>query len=667
MTSDADLRRYPTALLFVLLFLALLGLHFPLLHLPYFWDEAGYYVPAARDLLLNGSLIPHSTVSNAHPPLVLAYLALAWKLFGFTPLVSRTAMLLVAAFALFGVFRLAQRVANTEVATASVICTALYPVFFAQSSLAHLDLAAAALTIWGLMAYVDERRWATAIWFSLAVLAKETAILAPLALFAWALASRHSVPQQLKPDHKTEPNGMAKAVPFHEPLRPVSDHRTFYALLVPLVPLGLWYTYHWHRTGFIFGNPEFFRYNVQATLHPLRFALALGLRVWQLLGYLGLYLLTLATLFAMWLPPLCDHGKVRERIDLDVQFSFLAVIVAYVLAMAAIGGAVLARYMLPVIPLVIIICVSTLCRRVRYWRAVIAIVALAFVVGCFVNPPYGFSMEDNLAYRDYILLHERAEKFIETHYPSARVLTTWPASDEITRPYLGYVMRPMRVFRIEDFTVEQLMSAAEIRSRFDVALVFSTKYEPPHHWLERWHLWQEWKTRFFGYHRDVPPAAAAQILGGQLVYSERRDGQWVGVIEIEQVQEARSGPCQKLLNAESAKKCCRGRGERLRGAKRDPSTSLGMTVMRLSARHQVAGVRFHNQPDFAPGLKLQGIAGREGKMHFHLCSAIDARCNNHIPLLQRDNMPWNYITCAQTLRLHCRQQDIARADTNAKG
>jgi hypothetical protein len=50
----------------------------------------------------------------------------------------------------------------------------------------------------------------------------------------------------------------------------------------------------------------------------------------------------------------------------------------------------------------------------------------------------------------------------------------------------------------------------------------------------------EWKTRFFGYHRDVPPAAAAQLLGGQLVYTERRRGQWVGVIEMERVMEARA-------------------------------------------------------------------------------------------------------------------------------
>jgi hypothetical protein len=32
----------------------------------------------------------------------------------------------------------------------------------------------------------------------------------------------------------------------------------------------------------------------------------------------------------------------------------------------------------------------------------------------------------------------------------------------------------------------------------------------------------------------VPPAAAAQILGGNIVFSERRKGQWIAVIEMEQ-------------------------------------------------------------------------------------------------------------------------------------
>src|ERR1700719_5011769 len=176
------------ALVFAVIFVTIFLLHIPLLQLPYFWDEAGYYVPAARDLLLTGTLIPHTTVSNAHPPLVWAWIALWWKCVGYAPVVTRSALLMVAAFSLLGVFRLAQRAANTQVAIASALCTALYPVFFVQSSLAQVDLAAAGLTFWGLSAYIEGRSVTTVLWFGLAALTKKTAILAPLSLAGWEVA-----------------------------------------------------------------------------------------------------------------------------------------------------------------------------------------------------------------------------------------------------------------------------------------------------------------------------------------------------------------------------------------------------------------------------------------------------------------------------------------------
>jgi hypothetical protein len=533
--TRTELRRLHPAIIFALLFAGLFTLHLPLLRLPYFWDEAGYYIPAARDLLLTGSLIPHSTPSNAHPPLVMAYLALCWKLAGFSPPVTRVALLLVAAFSLLGVFRLAQRVANTEVAVASTLCTALYPVFFTQSSLAHVDLAAAGLTFWGLLAYVEDRRWLTVFWFSCAVLAKETAILAPLALVCSAAVSaafaRTSRPRQ-RDAGATLPWSLWRSG----------------SLLIPAVPLTLWYVYHRWHTGLVFGNPEFFRYNVAATIRPLRILLALLMRLWQTFGYMNLYLLTLAALLAMRLPPLRDQNSEkssegqggdaeeysRPRIALQIQFAFLAVLVTYVAAMSVIGGAVLARYMLPVVPLVIIVFVSTLWRRVRAWRAIVAVVVLGFVAALFFNPPYGFSLEDNLAYRDYILLHQHAENFLEARYPMANVLTAWPASGELSQPWLGYLTRPMRVVQMEDFTMEDLMNSAQMRPRCEVALVFSTKYEPPHPLLEKWRAWERIKAEYFGYHRDMRPQAAAQILGGRLVYTDTRKGQWVGVIEMEQ-------------------------------------------------------------------------------------------------------------------------------------
>lgn len=521
--------RLYSGLIFAAIFVGIFLLHAPLLRLPYFWDEAGYYVPAARDLFLTGSLIPHTTVSNAHPPLVMAWIALWWRCAGYALLVTRSAMLLVAAFSLLGVYRLAEQVANREVAIASTLCTALYPVFFAQSSLAQVDLAAAGITFWALTAYLEKRMAVAAAWFSLAVLAKETAVVALLSIVGWeilgASLARRNWAKRLWGD-----SGSGAKV------------RALWPLGVPVLVLAAWYGVHFVRTGYVFGNPEFFRYNVASTLNPVRFLLALILRLWQAFGYLHLWVLTLGMLLAMLYPPLMDGEVERPRIAIPKQMVFLCVVAAYVIAMALIGGAVLARYMLTAVPLVIIVAVSTLRRRLRHWPVAVGVVALAFVVAWFWNPPYGFSPEDNLAYRDYVSLHEDSERFLEARYPMAHVLTAWPASDELTRPWLGYTTRPMQVVRIEDFSLEQVISAAEFRDHFDVALVFSTKYEPRHPLLDRWHEWTRLKTRFFGFHRDLPPAAAAQILGGHIVFSEERKGQWAAVLEMErgEIMDARN-------------------------------------------------------------------------------------------------------------------------------
>jgi 4-amino-4-deoxy-L-arabinose transferase-like glycosyltransferase len=526
MTLPTSLRgnsgfRLSSGVMFALIFAGIFLVHAPLLRLPYFWDEAGYYVPAAHDLLLTGNVIPISPPSNAHPPLVMAYLAGCWKVAGFSILVTRSAMLLVAALALLGVFRLARRVSNLEVAVASTLCTALYPVFFAQSTMALVDLAAAGLAFWGLESYLSGRMRTAGVWLSMAVLAKETAVLVPAALLAWEIlcpwVSRLT----------------QRSVCFRERSRETAF------LLAPIAVLCLWYAFHYWRTGFVFGNPEFFRYNVQATMSPLRILLALAMRIWQAVGYLHLWVLTLLMGCAMTRPPLQDAQGERPRITIAVQLVLGVVIVAFVAALAVVGGAVLARYMLTAVPLVVILAVSTLWRRIRRWRWLVAIVCMMFVAGLFINPPYGFSPEDNLAYRDYIVMHVNAENFLQERYPSARVLSAWPASDELSQPYLGYVTHPMRVVRIEDFTAEEVMTAAESRSRFDVALLFSTKYEPRLPLLRSWRSWERVKSRLFGFHRDLPPQTAAQLLGGRVVFTEAREGQWVAVVELDRVVDAR--------------------------------------------------------------------------------------------------------------------------------
>ena len=185
-------RPLPLRVIFPLLFVGVFLSHLSLLRLPYYWDEAGYYIPAAYDFFRTGDVIPTTTLANAHPPIPSLYLALWWKS-GFTPAVTRTAMCLVTAIALLAVYRLGMVLnGRIRVAATTTLLTAIYPIWFAQSTLAHADMFAAAATLWGLVFTFAGLRRAPALWgaagcFAVAAWCKETAIVTPLAIALWQI------------------------------------------------------------------------------------------------------------------------------------------------------------------------------------------------------------------------------------------------------------------------------------------------------------------------------------------------------------------------------------------------------------------------------------------------------------------------------------------------
>lgn len=496
------------AALFALIFAVLLALHAPLLSLPYFWDEAGHYIPAARDLMLRGDVIPASTISNAHPPLPMFYLAAAWKVTFYSPVVTRIAMLLCAALASLQVYLLAWKWSDHIIATWTAALTALYPIVFAQSTLAHADLPAFAFSLWGIRKYSDGSLAAAVALFTLATLSKETTIIVPASLAALVMI-----------DVVTGKNRSAQAL------------RAIALLALPLLVLCLWFGYHYFRTGFIFGNPEFFRYNVATTFEPARILLALFQRIWHSFGHMNLWVLTAIAAAGMLLPAR------SPQLPPNLLRWCAAIAAGHILLFSLVGGALLTRYLLPVYPLVIFALVFEVRRRIPRASLALSAVAIAFVVGWFVNPPFRFAPEDNLNYSDYVRLHQRAAQHIEKDLPRATILTAWPASDELTKPYLHYVGQPMKTVRIEDFSLDQILLAKQAQN-FDAAFVFSTKYEPARNLALP--FWQRANERFFHHRRDLPPEAIAGLLGGQIVYQEKKNGQWVAVIVFDRIRLARS-------------------------------------------------------------------------------------------------------------------------------
>jgi hypothetical protein len=455
------------------------------------------------------------------------------------------AELIVASSALLAVYRLAQRITgSTTTAAATTLLTALYPVWFAQSTLAHADLMAAALTLWGLVCYVEHGRGAfvehrpgalvedghgaglqgdgnlhivtASVFFAMAALSKETAICTPVALAGYELW------RALRARGERAPGLRNSAV-----------------LFASVLPLCGWYVYHWRRTGFVFGNPEFLRYNAEATLSPLRILLALFHRVLHLTAHMNLFVPVLCGLASLLLlPRQLPDGSTRPSLPRAFVVPLVWVLVANTLLFSVVGGALLTRYLLPLYPLVLLLCCATFWRRVPAWGGLVALSAFAFVLGLFFNPPYRFAPEDNLSYADAIQLDRLAIHQAVTRYPHETVLTAWPVSDELTKPELGYMKWAIPVVAIDNFSLPEIQGAPA-KGSYSVGIIFSTKYDPPHGVFSLGIHNEALERQYFGFHNDLSPEAIAGMLGGKVVWRDDRKGQWAAVIHFDRPQEAR--------------------------------------------------------------------------------------------------------------------------------
>ena len=491
-------------------FATLLLLHYPFLRLPYYWDEAGYYIPAAMDFFHSGQLIPSSTLPSGHTPLVIIYLALVWRAFGFSPLVTRAAMIAVAAGTLAGVYALGRRVANQEIRCWSVLLLGLSPLFFAQSALAHLDLAAALFTVLALVALLEDHPAKFALASTAAVLSKETAVvLLPVAWISFWWRCKNAT------------GTLARA--------------WWAAYLAPLAALIAWTGFYHHATGFWTGNREYLSYNLYSTLHPARVLLTFLRRLYETFAGGFNWLLTAGAIAGLaW----SHRNKAGTALETPVipakagihSLFFLGgwLAAVYLVMLSLVGGAVLPRYLLPFFPPLVLIAVILIWRLPRpLARSIMAVTTTCFVWAWLLNPPYPFPFEDNLAYADFIRLHERAAQFLEAKAGKERILTAWPATDELARPFLGYVRQPLKVVPVQGFGRQDFDGVSP--ESFDCLYLYSRRWEPGNNWLRRFPWLQRLQERYFEYQPQVPENELATKYHLHLLASFERRHQWARI------------------------------------------------------------------------------------------------------------------------------------------
>jgi hypothetical protein len=474
---------------FLLLGLVLFLIHLPFLRLPYFWDEAGQFVPAALDLLRFGAWIPHSAAPNIHPPALMAYLAAVWRLAGATPLTTRTAMLLLAFGGSLAALFLARELLQGMPPTTAWLAISLLlatPLFFTQSLLAQLDLPAMSVTALALFFFLRNRIWAAAAACVALVWIKETGLLVPLVLALWLIREKR--------------------------------YRDAAAFFFSPLALGVWVALLWHKTGHWAGSVEFAHYNLSYPLAPGRILLALLRRFYYLFWADFRWIGSIALLWA-WRKKRCFASR-------SWQLAWL-LIVLQILLVSVLGGAVLDRYLLPVLPLLYTAMGAAVWLYPRNWRWICGALLLGGIAASnFINPPYPAPYEDNLAFTDFLALHEAVAGYLVRWYSDAQIQTSWPLTAELSRPELGFVGRPLAVRSLPD------LSSGTLRKldwgRMQILVVFSRDWDPPHSPLHLAPVAQLWRHIY----SEMPDANQTQIrdlvpFPASRHFAQR--GQWVDI------------------------------------------------------------------------------------------------------------------------------------------
>jgi hypothetical protein len=458
--------------------------HAAFLNTPFFWDEIGQFIPAALDVFHQAALIPFSTIPNVHPPGLMIFLAGVWKAFGYSIMATRLAMLLVASAGLALTYLVTGKLCEREsLAPHSALLAAgllvVSPLWFSQSMMALLDMPAMVLMTLAFWLFLEERLAACALCCIALVLVKETALVAPAVFGIWLWKERR----------------------WREGLW----------FTLPAVALALWLWMLHGATGHWFGNSEFAEYNLSYPLHPVRLLMAVLRRVYFLFVANGRVVGLLALLITVRMPVFQSRGWRVAAV--------LTVVHTAVISVA--GGAVLERYLLPVFPLcyaAFAVALEHVVPRLR--TPAMAVFFVLSIAGIFVNPPYPFPLENNLAWVSFVDLEQQAASFVETTYPASTIATSFPMGGALRRAEFGFVHHDMRVLDLNDFTPG---SIEKLKNQNVRALVYFNVLWDPSQFFSNPTV-RSFLQCYYGYRPQASVHEVERMLKAKLVREWARDG-----------------------------------------------------------------------------------------------------------------------------------------------
>ena len=347
-----------------------------------------------------------------------------------------------------------------------ILC--ISPLFFAQSMLALLDMPAMCFARWRCCYSCRTISRMSAMACVALVLAKETG-LAAVALFGvWLIAEKRW-----------------RAASWY---------------LAPAVALAAWLLFLRDGTGHWLGNAEFTQYNVFYPLHPVRLGFALLRRLYYLFIGSGHFIGSAALLLA-W------RGGALTIFRRRAWHVAGAFVVVNVLIVSALGGAVLERYLLPVLPVLYIAFAIAICALTpRPRKVALAALLMCLLTANFIYPFYSFPFENNLAFVSFTELEKEAAEAVSVR--PGTVATTFPMIAALRHPEFGYVSVRRKVIELKGFRDPDIQPLAAHGP--DMIVVYDTAWDPLH--LQRLGAFQYLLRRFYNFEQPLTPEEIAEKL-----------------------------------------------------------------------------------------------------------------------------------------------------------
>lgn len=479
----------------LVLFSILFLLKFEVLNDPYLWDDNAIYYQSKVYLQNNfkPDLGPYYItglgIDSGHTPLPYELTAFA-LLTGRPLLVTHLIWLLFSFIGGYYTYKLGSLLFNKKVGIASSLLLMFSPLYFAQTGILNPDILITSLGVVVVYMFLKENFLGYAFWASLLVVAKENGFLVLGGIFVYACV------KYFKDKKDLVKKLFIVSIPMFVFVGWLVYHWSFSGSFyisqdralnkgVEIVLRGIARThqlffknYNWVPGLFIFLSFFNIKQVVKCiTKKQIGFLISLVVlsilamayiesiielfsplvstrSVGELISKSGTYGVYLISVLALTIIAFAFRKYFSLSLWKDSRMIiFISVVGLYFLVFITLKYST-PRYLLPLYPFFYIAGAASINNALKKYVFIVVIVVLALFVlswhGNREGQP-GYLLEDNMEYRDAIVVHKQMAEYIEKDYPNSIVLTQWPMVNQLRYPEDGFVKKPLTVIDVDHY------------------------------------------------------------------------------------------------------------------------------------------------------------------------------------------------------------------------